>query len=203
MSKDIASLSHVALPRGGSGVDDPATPSPLHLPSPPRRRPSGRRQSRAAARTVAVVLLANLLRQPGESPWVAATTTTRSVLPRPDLAGWRPAAGKASATKATGIATGIVTATAVSAIGGGGGGDRGSGGRAPRSGTSAPDPPGGGVGEPARPGAAGRRMAQPWVMVATGQRDAAAWPGRLVATTATAGSRREEQRRRQYAWRRS
>lgn len=87
-------------------------------------------------------------------------TTTRSVSPRPDLAGWRPAAGKASATKATGMAAGMVTATAVSAIGGGGGGDRGS--------VAAPDPHL--LDRRWRRGALGRcgRMAQPWVMVASG-----------------------------------
>lgn len=74
---------------------------------------------------------------------------------------------------------------------GGSGGDCRSGGRALGFGTPTPDPTGGGTSVPAQPG---KRMAQPWVTVATGRRDAATWPGRLVAMAATVGSRREERR---------
>uniref|UniRef100_A0A0E0CHX6 Uncharacterized protein n=1 Tax=Oryza meridionalis TaxID=40149 RepID=A0A0E0CHX6_9ORYZ len=54
-------------------------------------------------------LLANRLEQPGESPWVVVAATARSIPPRPDLAGWRPAARKASST-----AVGMATTTAMS-----------------------------------------------------------------------------------------
>lgn len=54
-------------------------------------------------------LLANRLKQPGESPWVVVAATARSIPPRPDLAGWRPAVRKASST-----AVGMVTTTAMS-----------------------------------------------------------------------------------------
>ncbi|BAS73908.1 Os01g0703150 [Oryza sativa Japonica Group] len=91
--------SRVVFPWGRHGRRQPGRPSPSPLPPPPRHRPSGRRQSRPAARAAAGPLTSSLSGGQGAVLGEAAVTARSGPL-RPDLAGRQLAAARVAATTA-------------------------------------------------------------------------------------------------------